>query len=118
MRSRITILLITLFLIGMSIILFATTGYNAVYVLAITMMIAGFVFLFFRAHIGIALLVSSTIILLIVNGLRRTMTSNGSIMANNINVGQLSIPLGYFILVVLILIVSKVLVNSIRGNRR
>jgi hypothetical protein len=117
MRVRVVILFLTILLTGIGILLFACTGFNAVYVLAITLMTAGFGFLFFRVRIAVALLVSSTIMLLIVNGLKQTITGYGSIMENNVIFGSLSFPVGYLVIIGLIIIISRILIRSIRNNR-
>jgi hypothetical protein len=118
MGTRAILLFTVIGLIILSIILFAMTGYNAVYVLTIVLMLASFGLMFFRLRYGLALLFSSVVLILILNGLKRTFTSSGSILDQSVEMGSIVFPLGYFILAGILLIASYILIKVIRNNPR
>ena len=102
----------------MSVLFFAMSGYNAIYVLIIVLMLTSFGLMFFRLRYGLVLLFASVVLILIVNGLKRTLTSSGSILDQSVDAGAVTLPIGYFILAGIVLVVSSVLIKAVRNHRR
>jgi len=117
MRSFLFAFLGTLGLILVAVILFSASGYHSVQVMAAVLLVAAVIFIIFRARIGIALLVASVVLFLALNGLKKTTLEGSQILQTNFEVGQASIPMGYIILIGVVLLVGSLLISTIRNNR-